>query len=43
MFNPRVDGKKLEVNETNLILEKETECEVILQAIGELKKEIDGK
>ncbi|MGQ3738262.1 hypothetical protein [Bacillus sp. FDAARGOS_1420] len=38
-----VDIKKLELVEKILLLEKETECEMILQAIVELKKEIDGK
>ncbi|MCU5599126.1 hypothetical protein [Bacillus wiedmannii] len=38
-----VDIKKLELVEKILLLEKETECEIILQAIVELKKEIDGK
>ncbi|HHK5536800.1 TPA: hypothetical protein ACQUHH_005342 [Bacillus mobilis] len=38
-----VDIKKLELVEKILLLEKETECEMVLQAIVELKKEIDGK
>ncbi|WP_265176841.1 hypothetical protein [Bacillus mycoides] len=38
-----IDIKKLELVEKILLLEKETECEMILQAIVELKKEIDGK
>ncbi|WP_264540157.1 hypothetical protein [Bacillus thuringiensis] len=38
-----VDVKKLELIEKILLLEKETECETILKAIEELKKEIDGK
>ncbi|MGR5900841.1 hypothetical protein ACT7C8_29435 [Bacillus cereus] len=35
-----VDVKKLELIEKILLLEKETECKVILQAIGELKKRL---
>ncbi|EOO28925.1 hypothetical protein IIU_05606 [Bacillus cereus VD133] len=38
-----VDVKKLELIEKILLLEKETECEAILKAISEVKKEIDGK
>lgn len=38
-----VDVKKLELIEKILLLEKETDCEAILKAIREVKKEIDGK
>ncbi|WP_257209147.1 hypothetical protein [Bacillus toyonensis] len=39
----RLDVEKLELIEKILLLEKETECEIVLQAIAEFKKEIDGK
>ncbi|WP_255257034.1 hypothetical protein [Bacillus toyonensis] len=38
-----VDVKTMDLIEKVLLLEKETDCEAILKAIREVKKEIDGK
>ncbi|WP_255259463.1 hypothetical protein [Bacillus toyonensis] len=37
------DVKTMDLIEKVLLLEKETDCEAILKAIREVKKEIDGK
>lgn len=44
MLKPvEVDVKTMELIEKILLLEKETDCEAILKAIREVKKEIDGE
>lgn len=44
MLKPvEVDVKTMEVIEKILLLEKEIDCEAILKAIREVKKEIDGE
>ncbi|WP_353054587.1 hypothetical protein [Bacillus thuringiensis] len=44
MLKPiELDVKTMELIEKILLLEKETDCKVILKAIREVKKEIDGK